>query len=286
MIEIYLLEQFVAFANSGTLSKAAEALHISQPALSRSMKKLEETLGVALFEREKSKVALNETGLLAAKLAEEQLQQNESMIRRIQAFDRSRRSITVGACAPYPMNELMPILQEHFGGMLLTSELADMDQIEQSLRAGAYQIGILNRPTAADDLFCQRFVSEHLYISVPRTHRLAGNEQVTFGDLAGERILLFEHIGFWKDVCREKMTGASFLVQSSMDALEELIAVTDYPCFTTDAFLHQAPLSQDRVIIPIEEPAAYATFYVACQSADKRKYASFFNAIRARTMQG
>lgn len=97
--------------------------------------------------------------------------------------------------------------------------------------------------------------------------------------------MLFEHIGFWKDVCREKMAGASFLVQNAMDVLEELIAVTDYPCFTTDAFLHQAPLGHDRVIIPIEEPQAYATFYVACQNADKRKYGSFFNAIRARSMQ-
>lgn len=286
MIETYLLEQFVAFAACGTLSKAAETLHISQPALSRSMKKLEDTLGVALFDRDKSKVALNETGRLAAKLAEEQLQSNESMIRRIRAFDRSLRSITVGACAPYPMNELMPILQEHFGGMLLTSELAEIDQIAQNLRSGACQLGVLNRPADAPDLFCQRFVSEHLYISVPQTHRLAGKKQVTFGDLAGERFLLFEHIGFWKDVCREKMAGASFLVQSSMDALEELIAATTYPCFTTDAFLHQAPLGGDRVIVPIEEPEAYATFYVACRSADKKKYASFFNAIRARSMQG
>lgn len=285
MIELYLLEQFAAFAQCGTLSKAAEQLHISQPALSRSMKKLEDTLGVALFDRDKSKVALNETGRLAARLAEEQLQSNESMIRRIQAFDRSLRSITVGACAPYPVNELMPILQEHFGGMLLTSALAETDSITQGLQNGTYQLGILNHPTADPHLFCQRFVSEHLYISVPQTHRLADRPSVTFGDLAGERFLLFEHIGFWKDVCRDKMAGASFLVQSSMDTLEELISGTDYPCFTTDAFLHQAPLGHDRVIIPIEEPQAYATFYVACRNADKKKYASFFNSIRARSIQ-
>ena len=66
MIENYLLEQFVGFAEHGTLLKASEELHISQPSLSRSMKKLEEEFGVSLFHRENSKIALNETGKVAA----------------------------------------------------------------------------------------------------------------------------------------------------------------------------------------------------------------------------
>lgn len=56
MIEIYLLEQLKAFHDCGTLSAASEQLHLSQPALSRSMKKMEEILGVTLFERQKIKL--------------------------------------------------------------------------------------------------------------------------------------------------------------------------------------------------------------------------------------
>ena len=62
MIEIYLLEQLAAVAEHGTLIKAAEALYLSQPALSRSMKKLETQLGVSLFDRDNSKITLNKTG--------------------------------------------------------------------------------------------------------------------------------------------------------------------------------------------------------------------------------
>ena len=53
MIEIYLLEQLVAFETYGTLSAAAEYLHISQPALSHSMQKLEELMGVRCSPSEK-----------------------------------------------------------------------------------------------------------------------------------------------------------------------------------------------------------------------------------------
>ena len=50
MIEMYLLEQLVAFAQTGTLSGASEKLHISQPALSNSMKKIEDILGVSCLK--------------------------------------------------------------------------------------------------------------------------------------------------------------------------------------------------------------------------------------------
>ena len=69
MIEIFLLEQLDAFARKGSLQQAAAELHLSQPALTRSMKKLESILGVSLFQRSSSKIVLNETGKVAAEYA-------------------------------------------------------------------------------------------------------------------------------------------------------------------------------------------------------------------------
>ena len=62
MFELYELRQLITFAETGTLSEAAEILHLSQPALSRNMKKLEEDLGLTLFERPKKKLSLNKNG--------------------------------------------------------------------------------------------------------------------------------------------------------------------------------------------------------------------------------
>ena len=283
MIEIYLLEQLCAFAAHGTLS-AAESLHISQPALSRSMKKLEEVCGVELFERNNSKIALNETGQLAAELAARHLAENEAITVRLKAFARSLNSIAVGSCAPFPMNEMMPILQEYFGSMRISSELTEPEVLEKGLLEHTYQLAVLNHPVGEPDFFCQRFLSEHLFIAVPREHRLAEKEYVTFADFEGEKFLLFEHIGFWKKMCHDKMKGASFLVQNSMDSLFELAGGSHFPCFTTDQFAKTAPPLPGRVFVPIEEPEAYATFYIACLNENKHKYASFFNAIRARSM--
>lgn len=283
MIEIYLLEQLCAFAEHGTLSRAAEALHISQPALSRSMKKIEEELGVSLFDRDRAKISLNETGELAARLANEQLSINNDMVKRIKAFDRSRRSINVASCAPYPMSELMPLLQEQFGGMPITSELVELSAIEEGILNNSYQLGILNRAVENEELFCQRFVNEHLYISVAKNHRLAKKPFVKYEDFDGESFLLFEHIGFWKEFCHSKMRGANFIVQNSMESLEKLIDATDFPCFTTKAFPHSAPYGKNRAVIPIEEPEAYATFYIVCLNSERKKFAPLFNSARLKS---
>lgn len=69
MIDIYLLQQLAAFAEYDTLSAAAERLHTSQPAMTRSMHRMEDELGVTLFIRSKNRMELNETGKLAADYA-------------------------------------------------------------------------------------------------------------------------------------------------------------------------------------------------------------------------
>lgn len=105
MIETYLLEQFAAFARCGTLLKASEELHITQPTLSRSMKKLEEELGVSLFHRENSKLSLNQTGRIAAEYAQKALSANQDFIDRVLSFDRQLRTISIGSSSPFPINE-------------------------------------------------------------------------------------------------------------------------------------------------------------------------------------
>ena len=116
MIEIYLLEQLVAFETYGTLSAAAEYLHISQPALSHSMQKLEELMGVPLFHRQKNRLALNENGRLTAEYARKILEQERDMVERVRLFDKSRRTITLGSCAPVPVSDIVPLLSGSIEG--------------------------------------------------------------------------------------------------------------------------------------------------------------------------
>ena len=156
MIEIYLLEQLAAVAEHGTLLKAAQALYLSQPALSRSMKKLETQLGVSLFDRDNSRIALNKTGLHAVEYAKRILELDREMCEGVADFDRRQRTVSVGACAPFPLGELTPVIQERYIQMAVTTELADDERLLSGLRNRVYQLAILHE---SQDAGC--LVSHH-----------------------------------------------------------------------------------------------------------------------------
>ena len=84
MIELNQLEQLICIAKNKTISKAAKELLISQPALSRSMQRLESDLGVELFDHYKNKIELNKNGELAVKHA-------QKIIKNIQTYDKAVR---------------------------------------------------------------------------------------------------------------------------------------------------------------------------------------------------
>ena len=93
MIETYLWKQLVALAKYGTLSEVANRLNLSQSALSRSMQKLEQHIGVELFVRKKNSIALNDNGIEAAQFAEKILALADDALEKIREFDRKNRTI-------------------------------------------------------------------------------------------------------------------------------------------------------------------------------------------------
>ena len=287
MAEIYLLKQLLAFERNGTLSGAAAELNISQPALSRSMRKLEEGFGVTLFERGASRIALNETGKVAAKYAARVLEAHREMLEQIAAFDRSLRSIVLGACTPLPVRLFMPILQERFGEMAITVELVSNERMTAGLRNHIYQIAIFY---AADDdrerflqnfdeeIFRQKYAEERLCVTFPENHPLSFQKEVSFRELDGLSILTNGGSGFWQDICRENLKSSVLIAQSEENAMGELIRASSIPAFNSDRMMELGYGVPGRVTLPVSDASAHVTYYLACLSADREKYASVFDA--------
>lgn len=92
-MELRLLKYFWTIAEEGTISQAAEVLHITQPTLSRQLKELEDELGTALFFREKRKMVLTEAGRFLKSRSEEIIHLTDQTTKE---FEDRKRSSLVG----------------------------------------------------------------------------------------------------------------------------------------------------------------------------------------------
>lgn len=279
MVELGLLEQLAAFARRGTLSAAAAELHISQPALSQSMKKLEADLGVPLFERTRNRLRLNETGVLAAQLGEALLEQSRDLEERLRLFDRSRRTISLGTCAPAPLWDLSPRLARLYPQMTVSTELKNSDQaLLDGLARGAYQLVVTHTPPG-EGLYGLPFQRERLFLSVPPSHPLAERTALTPADLDGQNLLLYTDIGFWHDFCRERLPNAHFLVMSEWDAFGEVAGTGAFPSFVSDLHMAREGVPAGRAVIPILDDRAEATYYCVCRAEHRDQYRRLFQTL-------
>ena len=279
MFELYQLEQLLAVADCGTLSKAAERLHISQPALSRSMQRLESELQVTLFVRQKNKIQLNESGQMAVDYAQKIMEQSQDMISRIQAFDRSQRTILVGSCAPAPLWEIPPVLSDLYPDRTISSEMRENAVLLQGLRDDVYQLIILPYPAEEPGISCVKYGEEHLYFSLPPAHPLSGSKELYMKDLNGETMLLRNRLGFWRDVTDQKMPDTRFLEQEDV-AFEELVKSSALPSFTTDVAVHREGNPVNRINIPILDEEANVTYYCLYKPGGRNDLSAFLKTLQ------
>ena len=262
MLDLNELQQLVAFADLGTLSRVAEEGHISTPSITRSMKHLEESFGVPLFTRSKNHIALNENGKLAVEAARKLLADAEQAVCQVQELDRRRRTLTVYSCAPAPLWELLPRLNAARPGMTIASRIGQNEEVLQAWQTHACDAAVLPfRPGAAEGRV-EEFMHENLFVCVPPEHELAQHKTLTFAQINGFNFLLRTELGFWDTLCRQQMPASRFLVQTDEFAFDALVASSSLPCFTTDYFKNAPQRYPGRVFIPLTDTAAQVTFYV------------------------
>lgn len=279
MIEIYLLEQLAAFKKYGTLSEAAEHLHLTQPSLSRSMRKIEDALGVSLFTRGRNYIELNESGKLAAEYAERVLEVEREMTGHIRAYDRSRHTISFGTCSPGPSMLWLPAISQTFQNMTITSEIRSEEELLKGLSDDTYTLICLSSPVEDDELVCLPAGQERLYLSVPPTHHAAMIPQLHFADMNGESFLMASTVGVWDRIVRTHMPDSRFLLQSSPDTLKEVADQSTLPAFNTDVSLRANGGRKNRIAIPFMDDDAVVAYYMVWKKKDSRRLAPIREAL-------
>lgn len=279
MMELSQLKYLVCVAENNTISKAAEILNISQPALTRSIQKMEEELGVELFTHTGNRVTLNNNGKLAVRHAKKILKAMDTMKDEIISLDQSSRSVSIATCTPSPLWSLEPIIKKIYPNMHVKSYVCNTEQLLTELYKKKVQIIITAKPVISSDVLCLPYTHEDLMLSLSENHPLSSRSSIHFKDLDGETMLLYSDIGFWHDLHTRKTPHTRYLLQDERVIFNEIVKSSALPSYTTNLAIQKEGPATNRVIIPIDEPEAHVTYYLVLLKKNRSRYKELIEEI-------
>ncbi|HCA26056.1 MAG TPA: LysR family transcriptional regulator [Betaproteobacteria bacterium] len=241
------LRYMVAVARERHFGRAAAACFVSQPTLSMGVRKLEDALGVAIFERGANDVRVTDIGQRIVEQAQHVLEEAAALEEIAgQAKDPLTGPLRLGAIytiGPYLLPHLIPILHERAPNMPLLIEESFTASLSERLRRGELDAIIISYPFEVPGLVTQPLYDEPFRVALPADHPWRGKKAVAATALADETLLLLGAGHCFRDqvikTCPalQRFSGGEIqktLEGSSLETIRYMVAsgmgVTVLPC--------------------------------------------------------
>lgn len=190
------LRYIIAIAETRNFSEAARQCNVSQPTLSAQVKKLEDYLGVVLFERNNKSVLPTEaaTEILAAArraIAEADLMKELADAARSPYAGRFRLGV-FPTLAPYYLPKIVPFIREIFPKLTLMLVEEKTETLLAMLKEGKIDAALLALPIEEESLITAPLFDDEFLLAVPGNHPLAGSDSITMAEMIDLPLMLLE----------------------------------------------------------------------------------------------
>lgn len=198
-MDLRSMQQMIAIAAHGHMTRAAEELGVTQPALSAALRKLEDELGTELFHRTGHGVEPTEAGKVFvehAKITLRASQQTAEAVRSLVGLETGSIRVGAGATATgYLLPAAIQAVRTKHPGLRFSIREAGSAQVAQGVLSGELDLGVVTLPVEhprADELMVVKEIRDELMLIVPEGHRLHGRKTFRWEELAGEAVVAFE----------------------------------------------------------------------------------------------
>lgn len=194
-MEIRVLRYFLTVVREESITKAADALHITQPTLSRQLSQMEDDLGVSLFHRGTRKITLTNEGMLLRRRAEEILQLVDNTEKElVEQEEQIEGKITIGCgelASVQILSELIVDFTKKYPGVTYDIFTATADLVKEQMDAGLIDIGLLLEPVDIEKYEFIRLDAREKWVVLMRSDdELAKKDSVTAKDLSELPVIL------------------------------------------------------------------------------------------------
>jgi DNA-binding transcriptional LysR family regulator len=204
-IDTRLLRYFIAVSTEGNPTRAAEPLFVSQPALSKQIRQLENHLGLRLFDRSRAGMSLTAAGSALAQKAPVVLASWERALREIKTADSEAAKVLRVGFMSSAANEATQQIIAAFAGRRpdwrVDLQQAAWSDATAGLASGDVDLALLRLPfPGQQELRIEVLLTEPRWIALPSSHPLAGCDRVSFDQLLDEPFIAApEQTGWWRD---------------------------------------------------------------------------------------
>ena len=271
-MELRQLKYMMKIAECGTMLKASEELFISQSGLTRSLKALEDELGMKLFDRISNHLVLNEYGKTVLEDATKILHDVEQLQIKVKNQYLLNTTMPIGSCGPAPLWAVRYIIKQQYPKLSFQYEvIADGEKLIEGLNNHYYSFIILDYPIQREDMICFKICEEVLHISTTSDQPISLKKDITFNELNGYNFLEYNNKGYWHDICVDNMPNSHFIVQNDLELYQILQKQSSLITFRTNLTIPRFHLYEDRVYIPITDKEATLSFYLICHKNEYHK---------------
>lgn len=268
-MEIDQLRYFLHVAERGNFTRAAEDLDISQPALSRSIQKLEDELGQPVFERKTRSVSLTDAGTLLQARAQQVLTIIEDTKAEITDDGQSGR-VRMGAIPTIAPYFLPKVLKEFSAVYPKASVIVQENTTEPLLKSctqGEIDLAIVALPIPAKYLDVEELFSEELLLVLPPEHSLVKKSRITLKDIEAYPFVLLDEAHCLSDniesFCRQRSFQPVAVERTNqLTMVQELVSLS-HGVSMIPAMARQRDESDRRVYRSLSRPKPMRTIAVA-----------------------
>lgn len=183
-MELLQLKYFQTVARLEHMTRASEDLKIAQPSLSKTISRLEEDLGVSLFDRGNRQLRLNAFGKLFLERVDRVfLELNEGKREIVELAQRNQQQITLAVSIPRVLPDLLSSFLKRFPDVKFQQVLESTSSMKRQLEKADIDFCISSVPIEGEELVWEPLITEEIYLIVPPNHRLAQKEYINLHEV-------------------------------------------------------------------------------------------------------
>ncbi len=225
------LRVFESVARHRSFTRAAEELHLTQPAVSMQIKQLEDNLGAVLFEQVGKRIFLTEAGremYAYSRAVDQQLAEAEHVLEDLKGMRRGQLVIAVASTANYFAPRLLAAFNRRYEAVTVSLDVTNREGLLHHLEQNDVDMVIMGLPPEGMDLEAEAFMENPLVVIAPPDHRLAGERDIPMEELQKETFIIREPGSgtriaverFFKEQGAELSTG---MEMSSNEAIKQAV---------------------------------------------------------------